>query len=143
MSLVCVWICLQVGRLPAQDVAVLTAADKARVAAMKAADKGRLEALLSEELHYAHSSGVVETKAMFVEAVTSGKLKYEGIDYEERKFTFPAPGVAMMTGRARVRAVSGKGPMDAVLAFLAVWRQEGEEWKFLAWQSCRLPPAGN
>lgn len=127
----------------AEEVAVLIALDDARVAAMKAADKGKLESLLSDELHYAHSSGLVETKAEFITAVTSGKLKYNGIDYEERHFTFPAPGVAMMTGRARVQAVSAKGPMDAVLAYLAVWRKEDGQWKFLAWQSCKLPPATN
>ena len=122
---------------------MLIAADDARVAAMKAADQGKLEAALSDELHYAHSSGLVETKAEFIAAVTGGKLKYEGIDYEERKFTFPSSEVAMMTGRARVQAVSAKGPMDAVLAYLAVWRKEGGQWKFLAWQSCKLPPVAN
>ncbi len=126
----------------AEDVAALIAADEVRVAAMKAADKASLEKVFSDELHYAHSSGVVDTKAVFVEALVSGKSKYVGIDYEERKFTFPAPGVALMTGRARVQAVSAKGPMDAVLSYLAVWRKEGGEWKFLAWQSCKMPVEG-
>ena len=31
--------------------------------------------------------------------------------------------------------------MDAVLSFLAVWREEKGQWRFLAWQSCKLPPA--
>ena len=126
----------------AEDVAALVAADEVRVAAMKAADQASLEKIFSDELHYAHSSGVVDTKAAFVEALTTGKTKYVGIDYEERKFTFPAPGVALMTGRARVQAVSAKGPMDAVLSYLAVWRKEEGEWKFLAWQSCKLPVEG-
>jgi hypothetical protein len=142
-SLVALVLCVFSLSLHAEEVAKLIAADDARVSAMKAADQGKLEAALSEELHYAHSSGLVETKAEFIAAVTSGKLKYEGIDYEERKFTFPSPEVAMMTGRARVQAVSAKGPMDAVLAYLAVWRKEGGQWKFLAWQSCKLPPATN
>jgi hypothetical protein len=25
------------------------------------------------------------------------------------------------------------------LSYLAVWRQEGGQWRFLAWQSCRMP----
>lgn len=126
----------------AEDVAALVAADEARVAAMKAADPAGLEKVFSDELHYAHSSGVVDTKAAFVEALVSGKSKYVGIDYEDRKFTFPAPGVAMMTGRARVQVVSAKGTMDAVLSYLAVWRKEEGEWKFLAWQSCKMPVEG-
>ena len=126
----------------AEDAAALIAADEVRVAAMKAADKASLEKVFSDELHYAHSSGVVDLKAELVEAVASGRTKYVGIDYEERKFTFPAPGVALMAGRARVQAVSAKGPMDAVLSYLAVWRKEGGEWKFLAWQSCKMPVEG-
>jgi hypothetical protein len=124
----------------AADEATLRAADDARVAAMKAADGAKLAELLSDELHYAHSSGVVDTKAALTEALTSGRSKYTGIDYEERKFTFPAPGVALMTGRARVQVTSAKGQMDAVLSFLAVWREENGKWRFLAWQSCKVPP---
>jgi ketosteroid isomerase-like protein len=125
----------------AGDEATLRAADDARVAAMKAADGAKLAELFSDELHYAHSSGAVDTKASFMDALTSGKSKYTGIDYEERKFTFPAPGVALMTGRARVQVTSAKGQMDAVLSFLAVWREENGKWRFLAWQSCKMPPA--
>jgi Domain of unknown function (DUF4440) len=142
-SLLALVLCIVTLSLQAEDAAALIAADDARVAAMKAAAKDKLEAVLSDELHYAHSNGLVETKAEFIAAVAGGKLKYEGIDYEERKFTFPTPEVAMMTGRARVQAVSAKGPMDAVLAYLAVWRKEDGQWKFLAWQSCKLPPATN
>jgi len=29
--------------------------------------------------------------------------------------------------------------MDSVLSFLAVWREENGKWRFLAWQSCKLP----
>jgi len=29
--------------------------------------------------------------------------------------------------------------MDSVLSYLAVWREENGQWRFLAWQSCKLP----
>ena len=45
-----------------------------------------------------------------------------------------------MTGRAHVKAESEGKAMDAVLSFLAVWREEKGQWRFLAWQSCKLPP---
>lgn len=127
----------------AEDAAVLTAADDARIAAMMAGDKAALEKVFSDELHYAHSNGVVDTKASFVEILAEGRTKYAGYDHEARSFTFPAPGVALMKGRARIQAESAKGKMDAVLSYLAVWRKEGETWRFLAWQSCKLPPPTN
>lgn len=122
-------------------LAAVQSADDARVAAMKSPNRETLAALFSDELHYAHSSGSVDTKGSFLDALTSGKTKYLGIDYEKREFTFPAPGIALMTGRARLRVATAESSMDSVLSFLAVWREEQGQWRFLAWQSCKLPPA--
>ncbi len=117
----------------------LAAADDERVAAMKAADRERLAAVLSDELRYAHSTGVVDTKQSFTESLTAGRVKYLSLDYDERTFTFPAPGIALMAGRGRIRVSLPTGEMEAALSFLAVWREEGGKWRFLAWQSCKLP----
>lgn len=121
------------------QLAAVQLADDARVAAMKSPDREQLAAILSDALHYAHSSGTVDTKASFLDALTSGKTKYLGIDYETRDFAFPAPGIALMTGRARVQAATAQSTMDSVLSFLAVWREEKGQWRFLAWQSCKVP----
>lgn len=125
------------------DEALTTAlitADDARIVAMQNPDEATLAAVFSDELRYTHSNGLIDTKATFLDVLVSGKTRYLGYDHVERSFTFPAPGIALMNGRARVRAESAKGQMDAVLSYLAVWRKEGDAWKFLAWQSCRLPP---
>jgi hypothetical protein len=123
------------------NLAAVTAADKVRIAAMQSPSQESLNAIFSDELRYAHSNGVVDTKTSFVDVLTAGKTKYVGYDYEERNFTFPAPGIALMSGRAHVKAVTAAGEMDGVLSFLAVWREENGHWRFLAWQSCKLPPA--
>jgi len=122
-------------------LANVKAADAARVATMKSPTADALNLIFSDDLRYAHSSGVVDTKASFIDVLTTGKTKYVGYDYEEQNFTFPAPGIALMSGKAHVKAVTATGEMDAVLAFLAVWREEGGKWRFLAWQSCKLPAA--
>jgi hypothetical protein len=116
----------------------IAAADKARVAAMQSGNREHLGRIFSDELRYAHSNGIVDSKASFIETLGSGKTKYLVYDYEERHFSFPSPGIALMSGRAHVRAEAGGALMDNVLSFLAVWRQEQGEWRFLAWQSCRL-----
>lgn len=119
----------------------LKAADKARVEAMQSSNREQLGRLFSDELRYAHSNGIIDTKASFIEILGTGKTKYLGYDYEERSFSFPSPGIALMTGRAHIKAEAGGALMDSVLGFLAVWREEQGQWRFLAWQSCRLPPA--
>lgn len=123
------------------QLAAVKAADKARVAAMQSGDRAKLDTVFSDELRYAHSNGVVDTKASFIDILSAGKTKYVGYDYEEQNFTFPAPGIALMSGRAHVKAESEGKAMDAVLSFLAVWREEKGQWRFLAWQSCKPPVA--
>ncbi|MCC6355505.1 MAG: nuclear transport factor 2 family protein [Verrucomicrobiae bacterium] len=118
----------------------LEAADDDRIAAVKTADATRLREILSDALHYGHSSGPVDTKASFIESLTSGRVKYTAYDNVERKFTFPSPGIALMSGRAQVKVETAKGGMDSEVGYLAVWRQENGKWRFLAWQACRIAP---
>jgi hypothetical protein len=122
------------------EQAALQAADDARVAAMKAPDRDKLSAIFSDELRYSHSTGVVDTKNSFIEVLLKGTTKYQEINYVERNFTFPAPGIALMTGSAKLKIGTEAGPIEPTLAFLAVWRLEGGQWRFLAWQSCKLTP---
>ena len=124
------------------ELARLRATDDARVAAMKARDGAKLAGYLSDDLHYAHSNALVDTKASFIELITSGKAKYLRLDYAQRDFTFPAPGMATMTGFFDVKAVINEATTESRICFLGVWRQEKGEWKLLAWQTCKVPPAG-
>jgi hypothetical protein len=119
----------------------LQAADDERVAATVAGDRARLTAIYSDDLHYAHSTGAVDTKESYIESITSGRLKYLSMDYQERSFSFPAPGIALMSGRAHVKVGKADGTAEMVLSFLGVWREEKGQWHFLAWQSGKLPDA--
>jgi hypothetical protein len=121
-------------------VAAVRAADDQRVAATLAADGKKLGAIFSDELRYAHSSGVVDTKTTYIQSIVSGRTKYHLIEFEERNFTFPASGIALESGRAHMKATSPTGESDSIFSFLAVWREEKGQWHFLAWQSCKLPP---
>ncbi|MSR26058.1 MAG: DUF1080 domain-containing protein, partial [Planctomycetaceae bacterium] len=101
---------------------------------------------LSDDLHYVHSSGVADTKEAFLANLVSGKTKYVEYVPGERSWRFPAAGVALESGKARVKVVNATGPMTVHLSYLATWREENGQWRFLAWQSARLPqpstPAG-
>jgi Domain of unknown function (DUF4440) len=122
------------------QLAAVQAADDARVAAMKSPVRDKLSAIFSDELRYAHSTGVVDTKTSFIDALLKGTTKYLAIDYVERQFTFPAPGIALMAGSAKLKIGTAAGEIEPTLAFLAVWRLENGQWRFLAWQSCKLTP---
>jgi len=121
--------------------AAVRASDDQRAAATVAADGAKLGALLSDELRYTHSSGLVDTKASYLQSIVSGRTKYHIITFEERNITFPASGIALEAGRAHMKATSPAGESDSIFSFLAVWREEKGQWRLLAWQSCKLPPA--
>lgn len=123
----------------AQALAAVQAADDARVAAMRQPTQEKLAAIFSDDLHYAHSNATVDTKKSFTDVLTSGKTKYIDMTYEKRDFTFPAPTIALMTGRVHVKVEAGTNKLDSVLSYMAVWRLENGNWKFLAWQSCKVP----
>ena len=127
---------------PALDkqFAALRAADDERTAAIIAADPARLDAILSDDLHYAHSNGVVDDKAAFIASLTSGRAVYRSFEYTRHRFIPAGPGAVLMTGRVLVRIGNADGERLLDLNVLAVWREEGGRWRFLAWQSSRNPP---
>jgi ketosteroid isomerase-like protein len=121
-------------------IAAVRAADDERVAATIAADAKRLDAIFSSELRYAHSSGKVDTKASYTDTLVPHTTIYRTFDYVERNFRPIAPGVVLMTGRAKIQSSNGGKEAQIDLNFLAVWREENGHWRFLAWQSCKNPP---
>ena len=142
-TLLCLFVLLTCAALQAADdprLAAVRAADDQRASATLAADRAKLTSIFSDELRYAHSSGLVDTKTSYLESIVSGRTKYHVIHFEERNFTFPATGIALESGRAHMKATSSTGETDSIFSFLAVWREEKGQWRFLAWQSCKLPP---
>jgi hypothetical protein len=123
------------------ELARVTAANDARVAAMLAPTREKLEAVLSPDLRYTHSNGQIDSKASLIDSLLDGSAKYTKYHFHECSFTFPAPGIALMAGRFDVKAVVKGNAAESTISFLAVWRLEKGEWKFLAWQSCKVPPA--
>ncbi|AOS43895.1 hypothetical protein Verru16b_00953 [Lacunisphaera limnophila] len=123
----------------AEVLAAVRAADDARIAATLAVDATRLDAILSDELHYAHSSGVIDSKASLLESLTSRRVVYESVEHVARDFVAAGPGLVLMRGRMLVRVGSATQRNLIDLNYLAVWREEGGRWRFLAWQSSRNP----
>jgi hypothetical protein len=122
----------------ASDQAAWKAADDARVAAMISADPAKLAATFSDDLRYVHSNGKLDTKASFIEALTSGKSKYAAMTYESRDFREVAPGLVLVNGKVRVKLGAKEPFTEMYLSFLAGYRLEKGTWRFIAWQSCKL-----
>lgn len=124
----------------ADPMAAVKVADDERVAALIKADVAALDHLLSAQLRYAHSSGAVDTKASYCESVATRRSVYGSVEYLQRDFVPAVPGIVLMAGRALIKAGNSAQQNLLDLNYLAVWRLEGGQWRFLAWQSCRNPP---
>ena len=113
----------------------VSAAVEALRKAMIAADKSTLEKLAAAELSYGHSSGRLENKAEFVEALASGKSGFSAIELEGQT-------VNVVEKIAIVRHVfngTRRKEGDKVkLAILTVWLQQQDQWKLLARQAAKL-----
>jgi hypothetical protein len=59
-------------------IATVRAADDERVAATMAADPARMDAIFSDQLHYAHSHGKIDTKKSYVDSLLTRKTIYTG-----------------------------------------------------------------
>ncbi|MGH7946449.1 MAG: nuclear transport factor 2 family protein [Opitutaceae bacterium] len=124
-------------------IAAVRAADDERIAATVAGDRARLSASYSDELHYAHSNGRVDTKASQIQGVTTGGNKYQSFEHKDRTFVPAAPGIVLMKGRVLAHMSNKQNGQKTTndLNYLAVWREEKGKWRFLAWQSCKNPDA--
>jgi hypothetical protein len=140
LLLACLTLALALAPLrAASNPAAWRAADDARVQAMISADPEKLAATFSDDLLYVHSNGRPDTKASFTEALTSGRSKYNKVTYEQRDFREVVPGLVLMNGQCRVLLGKAAPFTELHLSFLAAYRLEKGSWRFLAWQSCKMP----
>jgi ketosteroid isomerase-like protein len=115
---------------------VLGAMDAWKQATMKK-DGAALEKLLHPDLTYSHSSGMTQTKADVIKAVTTGKATVEGIDFSD------------MTVRVYGKTALVKGVVDlhnstdgkttvAHLSILHVWIKDSHGWQMVARHATKL-----
>lgn len=106
--------------------------------AMVDADKATLEKLTDSHLSYGHSSGKLEDKAAFVEALTSGKSDFATLNLSEQTIT--VAGNTAIVRHTLDADTNDNGKTGTVhLKVLLVWLKEGGEWKLLARQAVKEP----
>lgn len=119
-----------------EETAVAAAVETLRKA-MVDGDKTALEKIAATELTYGHSSGKLEDKAAFVEAIASGKSDFVSIDLTEQTITVSGD-VAIVRHKLAAETNDGGKPGTVKLAILTVWKKQGKEWKLLARQAVKL-----
>jgi len=118
-----------------QDILAL---EEKRCAAMTTNDIAALEKLFHDALIYTHSSALVDSRASYLEALKSGHTRYHSVQRSDEKVRI-CGDTALVTGRAIID-VTVKGEKKHLdTRFLDVWTKTPQGWKFIAWQSTKLP----
>lgn len=130
--------CAARATVTADSLDAVAALERARFAALQANDLARLEPMLAADLRYCHSTGICETRAEFLDALRSGRLRYRRIDVlalEPR-----ALGAAVLIhGRLDLEVESRGNIMPMQLVYTDAYALRAGRWQLIAWQSTRAP----
>jgi len=124
---------------PGKVEAAVRQAERHWASATIKGDAAALERLLADDLTYTHSSARTETKGQFIEALNTGTMKYEAIDYDEIVVRVYGR-TAVVTANPKVRLVSRGQPASFQVRILHVWVKGPGGWQMAAHQSTRLNP---
>jgi uncharacterized protein (TIGR02246 family) len=122
-----------------KDQRAVLAVDQERTDAQIKQDAGRLDRLLGDDLTYVHASGLVQSKAEFINDLKSGKRVYKTVansDVEVRLLQ----DAAVITAKSEI-SVSFEGKEnDLSLRVIEVYAKRNGGWQLIAYQSTRLKP---
>src|SRR6185436_16045 len=131
---------LQGGNTMAQsnDEAAVNAAVAALTTAMLQADGAALGRLVADQLSYGHSSGMLESKAQFIDVIASKKTIYKSISLSEPSTVVAGDNAIVRHIFTNTTETGGKTGTISV-GILQVWQRQDGGWKLLARQAFRLP----
>lgn len=100
-------------------------------------DKAALEKIIHEDLSYGHSSGSLETKAMFIESLVSNNSDFKTMDLSEQ--TIKIVGKTAIVRHKLFAETANKGVAStAKLNVLLIFTKVKGEWKLLARQAAKI-----
>jgi hypothetical protein len=106
--------------------------------ALMTPDKTILENLSAEELSYGHSTGLVEDKAAFIDALVKGKTKLSTVVFSDQTITIA--GDAAIVRHKMTADLNNNNTITKVdIIVLLVWQKQNGKWKMLARQAARIP----
>lgn len=117
--------------------AEVEAAVDALTQAILAADGPALNGLVLDGLSYGHSSGAVQDKAAFVEALTRRRSSFPSITLSNRTASIVGDDAIVRHVFDGETASNGK-TVPVHIGVLQVWHRDGGRWRLLARQAFKL-----
>lgn len=120
-----------------KDEAEVAAAVETLKKALLDAKRADLENIVANEISYGHSSGLIEDKAAFVEALASGKSDFISINLTDQTIKI-AGNTALVRHKLAGEVKNSGQPGNVNLGVLLVWQKQQGQWKLLARQAYKL-----
>jgi hypothetical protein len=114
--------------------AEMQALEDRRTKAVIAKDLATLDAMLSDGLLYCHSTGMIDSKAVFLDKIAAGRSIFHAFSAEGDAFSQPADNVRIMAGKLSIDVEIAGHVHEVRGRFLAVWGLRDGTWLLEAFQ---------
>lgn len=105
-----------------------------RYQALVDANLSSLDTLISDDVRYIHTNGIVDSKASLIESLASGKRKYLSIiavEQEVRQYG----DLHIITGEIKIQYIARGDTYEALLAHTSVWLERSDQAQLISWHS--------
>jgi len=96
-----------------------------------------LEQMTANRLSYGHSSGLVQNKMAFIEAVMKGPNRFKAIECHDQEIRVSGRN-AVVRHIATAHIINNGNQTEIKYGNLLVWQKQHGEWKLLARQGYKL-----
>lgn len=120
-----------------KDEKQVAAAVQTLTKAMIDGNKSALENIASDALSYGHSSGKIQNKTEFVEAIASGQSDFVTINLTDQTISVKDQ-TAIVRHKLSAETNDGGKPGNVSLGIMLVWVKEKGAWKLLGRQAYKL-----
>ena len=104
--------------------------------AMIAKDSGALSDLLSEDVAYGHTNGMIQTKAEFIRSIMSGEQDYK--TFEVDSMHIKTYGITtIVNAHAKAKLLFKGNSLDLNMKMLLVWIKKNGKWVLVARQTVK------
>ncbi len=105
--------------------------------ALQDPDEKKLNELISPQLTYGHSNGVLDTKESLISNYVSGKSNFDDLEFSDISIIENA-NTAVIRHTLKAKSLdAGKEPSVALLKVMLVWTKEKGTWKLMARQAVK------
>jgi hypothetical protein len=96
--------------------------------------------LVSSQVTYGHSTGLIEDKATMIKNAIGNRGSYKGVQFERISISMDKKTAVLRHNLrgASVDAAGAESPLN--LQILQVWKKEGKIWRIWARQAVKIAP---